>query len=104
MPAFAEWTTLFNPSDWRVLNGLLARETRRLGAVSTPLTARLVAVLQHRDEELEKHCYKHISYNDPALRAKWKTALRLPGPAPEVIAAGESSDVFLSAGLLHLFR
>ena len=49
MPAFAEWTTLFNPSDWRVLNGLLARETRRLGAVSTPLTARLVAVLQHRD-------------------------------------------------------
>ena len=96
MPAFAEWTTLFNPSDWRVLNGLLARETRRLGAVSTPLTARLVAVLQHRDEELEKHCYKHISYNDPALRAKWKTALRLPGPAPEVIAAGESSDVSLS--------
>ena len=58
--------------------------------------ARLVVVLQHRDEELETHCYKHISYNDPALRAKWKTALRPPGPAPEVIAAGESSEIALS--------
>jgi hypothetical protein len=36
------------------------------------------------------------SYNDPALRAKWKTALRLPGPAPEVIAAGESNEIALS--------
>ena len=47
-------------------------------------------------KELEKHCYKHISYNDPALRAKWKTALRLPGPAPEVIASGDSSEISLS--------
>ena len=24
MPEFSEWTTLFDPSDWRILNGLLS--------------------------------------------------------------------------------